>query len=146
MMNVQIPTPKVETKPAVRTQPRYQGDCAILPIGKVNLTTAANAMFGTMWNCWEEDAGASNILVREVVWKAQRPGLSGQEEKFKVVHTSGSAEAWVAGDTLLLRHDQTGRSIGGDWTVVGTVPHTVEGLKKLKELSGKAALAFATFK
>lgn len=127
--------------PVVRTTSKHHGGwrnggCAILPIGIVNLTTAKNAMFGTMWDCWEESEKATNILVKEYQGKIV----------YRVIHTSGSGEDYLAGDTMSLRHDQTGSRIGFQWTVVGTAPHTKEGLLQLKKLSGKTSLAFSTFK
>lgn len=118
-----------ETKNETR-QPKFHSMCPILPVGLVNLTTGKNAKFGVIWDCWND---GSNILVKE-------------GEKFRVVHTSGGAEDFVAGDTIVLAHDQAGARIGGIWTIVGTAPHTPAGLLELKRLSGKSSLAFATFK
>lgn len=109
--------------------------CAILPIGLVNLTTAKNAMFGTMWECWGEGDG-TDFLVSE---------FSGSL-KYRVVHTSGTMDSILVGDTISLKHDQTGARIGWTWNVVAKVPHTREGLLELKRVSGKSSLAFSTFK
>lgn len=121
-----------------RTEPKHHGGwknegCAVLPIGTVNLTTGKNALFGEVWHGWEENASHSNILVCE-------------GNKFKVLHTCGGATEFIKGDTISLKHDQTLSRIGFYWKVVGTVPHTKEGLLKLKQLSGKSSLAFSTFK
>jgi hypothetical protein len=131
-------TPTTAPAAPVVRQPKYHGlrrfgGVHHLPIGMVDLTTGKNAMFGTIWNCWKQDEKDSNILVRE-------------GDKFKAIHTCGSADNYKAGDTMCLRHDQTGARIGGIWTIVGIAQHTPEGMLKLKELSGKTSVAFSTFK
>jgi hypothetical protein len=110
----------------------FSNGSPILPIGKVNLTDGKNAMFGTVWNCWSANAEYTNILVKE-------------GDKQRVVHSSGSVKE-KAGDAMRLRHDQTGAAIGGNWTVVGTYPHTEDGLRQIAAASGKKSLSFATFK
>jgi hypothetical protein len=118
----------------------------ILPIGTVNLTTGANQMFGVIWNGWEEDPKAVNILLAARSYPGAHPGTGGaQPSQMRVVHSSGSVGE-KEGDVMRLIHDQTRRPIGDEWTVVGSFPHTKEGLAQLKAKSGKSSLSFATFK
>ena len=112
----------------------------ILPIGSVNLTTGANAMFGTVWDCWEE--GGTDILLRDC--SLFRP--ADYVRPMRVVHTSGTASDMNVGDTLELVHDQTNRSIGERWEVVGKFSHTKEGLLEMKRVTGRNSFSFNTFK
>jgi hypothetical protein len=109
---------------------RNQG-CAVLPIGKVNLTTAANKDFGTMWTVWTEGEG-TNLLCE-------------QDGKFKAVHTSGTMDTMQVGDTLVLKHDQTFRTYGA-WKIVAKAPHNAAGLLELKKVCNTSSINFATFK
>ena len=122
-----------------RTETRFHDDCAILPVGRVNLDTGKNAMFGQIWNCWEEGKGTCYLLTMNEDGKA----------KFRVVNTSDSdavnSDHTIVGDTLRLVHDQDGYNMGA-WTVVAIAPHSKIGHKRLKEVSGKVSLSFSTFK
>lgn len=98
----------------------------VASIGKVNLRTGRNAMFGTVWNCWEEDPRAHNML------------LTHGTQLF-ITHTCGEGEK--VGDTCDLVHDQSGRRIGsGKWTVVAVAPHTKEGLAQLADAAEKVGV------
>jgi len=119
---------------------RNERGSPILPIGQVNLTTGANALFGMLWNGWTEGEG-TNILVQS----ADYPGQM-QSGQMRVVHTSGGGEGYKVGDRIDFVHDQTRRPIGDGWTISGLFPHTKEGLAQLKSKSGKNSLSFATFK
>src|SRR5574343_1373842 len=112
----------------------------ILPIGKVNLTTAKNAMFGVLWDCWEKDENSANILLKGADYNNQG--------KMRVVHTSGnvgSTKSWhPVGKKIEFCHDQDRYSMGV-WEVVSVHPHTEAGLLEIKAASGKSSLGFATY-
>ncbi len=117
-------------------------ECPVLPIGTVNLTTAKNAMFGTMWDCWEQDARSSNILLMD-------NDTFIEKRKFRAVHSSGATESYYPVNSVMhLKHDQTGQRIGSwsGWRILGHFPHTPEGLLAMKASCGKAGISFATFK
>ena len=109
---------------------------SILPIGAVNLNTAHNSMFVTVFDCWTENQG-SNIVVRD-------------GSKVRVIHTSGDFMGVVAqypiGKLMQLRHDQTCASIGYLWEVLGGFEHNRAGLQQIKNLVKKNSLSFSTFK
>lgn len=106
----------------------------VAPIGKVNLKTGENAMFGVVWNCWEEDPTATNMLV-----------ANSHLDQLYIVHTCGAG--YPDGDMFDLVHDQTNRWIGqGKWRVIASRPHTKEGLKELAQIANKTSLPMATFK
>jgi len=126
--------------PAVvqRTTPTQHGGwrnkgCAVLPIGLVNLTTAKNGMFGTMWNGWSENAGSENLLL------ANGNGL------WRALHTSGTMSDMLPGDIIVLKHDQTFANLG-TWKIVSKHKHTPAGLLEMKTASKKSSVAFMTFK
>ncbi len=108
----------------------------VAPIGFVDLITGrqshADRMFDSVWECWEEDPRAHNMLC----------SLDG---KFYIVHTCG--EGYPVGDTMDLVNDQTDRWIGvGKWTILACEPHTPNGLKNLFLVAGKKKIKMATFK
>ena len=111
----------------------------ILPIGKVNLTTGKNELFGTIWDGWEpatENRVSTNILVLET-----------EKMTYRVVHSSGDMKEWATkANVLEFKHDQTGARIGQMWKVIGVFPHTKLGLLDLQKETGKSSLSFATFK
>lgn len=112
----------------------------ILPIGKVNLKTAANDMFGTLWECWEKDRGY-NVVLKGVDFR--------NEGKLKVVHSSGSIEGGIAdhpvGKVIEFCHDQDRYSMGR-WTVMSVHAHSEAGLNAMAALTGKTSLGFSTYK
>jgi len=110
----------------------FRNDFSILPIGRVNLKTGSNSLFGTIWNGWEEGKGVNYLL-------SDPAG-----NKFRVVHSSAGADI-QNGSLINLVHDQ-GQYDMGLWQVVGRYPHTREGLIDLSRDTGRASLPFATFK
>jgi len=116
------------------------GSMAILGIGKVNLNTAGNSMFGKILDCWSGSNKETNIVVRHI-WNSK---------KMMVVHTSAHPDNVVKDYTttrqLEFHHDQSCRRIEGVWQVIGVVPHTIEGLTKIKEITGVNTISFYTFK
>lgn len=108
----------------------------ILPIGVINLTTGkSNGDWDLLWDCWESDANASNILCFDI-----------EKMKYMAVHTSGKNTQYKDGDIMEFSHDQTFRKIGTTWKVIGTFPHTINGNAAMKRECGKASISFATFK
>lgn len=134
-MNAMENAIKQAAQQAQRTPQTHSGwknqGCAILPIGKVNLITASNKEFGTMWTVWDEGDG-TNLLCE-------------QDGKYKAVHTSGTMDTMQVGDTLVLKHDQTFRSYGA-WKIVAKAPHNAAGLLELKKVCNTSSINFATFK
>jgi hypothetical protein len=111
----------------------------ILPIGRVNLKSGKNPLFGTIWNGWEANAEYTNTLLR-------RLDSSAWDAEFMVVHSCGVGMT-VGAKGVHLYHDQTFRRIGdGDWEVIAVVPHTEDGLQKLERITDSKSLRFATFK
>lgn len=113
----------------------FRNDFPILPIGRVNLKTGSNSLFGTIWNGWDEDPNETNVLVKSL-----------EDGSLRVIHTAGAGIP--EGSNLNLIHDQTHARIGGrsGWRVVKNYPHTREGLIDLSRDTGRASLPFATFK
>ena len=117
----------------------------VLPIGRVNLDTHKNQLFGNVFHGWEANKG-SNILLkhRESRDYPERTGV------MRVVHTSephdSAATRYPKTSTMNIKHDQTGAAIGGDWEVHSVHPHSEAGLQSLKAASGKKSLSFSTFK
>lgn len=130
------PTP---AQPAAQTPSKHPSyydrkrAISILPIGLVNLTTGKNALFGNVFDGWEEGSGV-NLLVKD-----QSTG------KFMAVHSSGDVGIPV-GTQVQFKHDQSFRPIGEVWEVIGIFPHSKEGLTQLSQKAGKAAVSMATFK
>lgn len=123
------------TPAIVPVKPTYHGSqrdgYPVATIGPVNLETAKNAMFGSMWDCWSEGDG-TNFLVE-------------QDGKFRAVHTSGTMDSIKTGDVIFLEADQTGRAMG-PWNVKAKAPHTAAGVRSFKAVCGKSSVSFATFK
>lgn len=113
---------------------------AILSIGKVNLSTGNNTMFGKIWDCWEQDANTSDILVQDMT----------DPKRLMAVHTSGhpvnTIQSYPVGTFMTFHHDQSRRAINGDWKVIGVVEHTEKGLTAIRNLTGVNSVTFYTFK
>lgn len=130
---------------ATKNKPRIHGTAtdrgmAILPIGRVNLLTGKNKMFGTVWDCWEEDERGWNMLV--VSHDVPQTDL----RKYRIIHSSGKMDIDV-GDLCYFCHDQTRARIGNRWRVLATGQHTKTDLASFLDVAGcPKSVSMSTFK
>jgi hypothetical protein len=87
----------------------WKGGTPILPLGSVNLTSGKNKYFNIYAN-WKDDNGTIEL------WKDDN-------DKYKLVITSGSGPIFKIGNTNQFKHDQTGaflfHAILIDWCNIG---------------------------
>lgn len=118
---------------------------AILPVGKVNLRTGKNAMFGLIWNCWPR-SGVSCVLFKRHHEPWDRQATT---PKYRVVVTCGALEStrtsYFIGKIEEFHHDQALYKMG-TWEVVGVFEHNEKGHLEIANQTQSSSLSFSTYK
>lgn len=109
------------------------GKASLAPIGRVNLKTHSNSLFGNVFNGWGEGSG-KNLLV-----------IGGGGSIKAVVHTADNGSSTPVGYQFQAIHDQTRRDLG-IYKVIGVFDHTSDGLRQLEAEAKSSSLPFYTFK
>lgn len=132
MMNAtNTETVKTERTPKLHAGYDHRG-MAVAPVGPVKLSTGANATFGSIFHCWAENSGTIFLL--------------DYGHDYKVVYTSGTMESVWVGDLMVLKNDQTWRTLPGEGKVIAKGAYNKDTFEQFRAVSGKSSIKFYTFK
>ena len=121
----------------------------ISQVGSVKLSDGSNAMFGNINSCWTfgNEKGMSALLF--ISLEGLRAPIGKQKYKWKVVVTSSSLEQvkqnYKIGSGQNFYADQSGRNLG-DWELADMVEWSLDGLKRIANITHKKSIMMATYK
>ena len=119
----------------------------ISQVGSVKLTDGSNEMFGNINSCWTFGSEMTALLF--ISLKGLRAPIGKQKYKWKVVVTSCTLEQakqnYKIGEGQSFYADQSGRNLG-DWELADMVEWSLDGLKRIANMTHKKSLMMATYK
>ena len=119
----------------------------ISQVGSVKLSDGSNAMFGNINSCWSFGSEMTALLF--ISLKGLRAPIGKQKYKWKVVVTSSNLEQvkqnYKIGEGQNFYADQSGRNLG-DWELADMVEWSLDGLKRIANITHKKSIMMATYK
>ena len=119
----------------------------ISQVGSVKLSDGSNEMFGNINSCWTFGGEMTALLF--ISLKGLRAPIGKQKYKWMVVVTSSSLEHakqnYKIGEGQSFYADQSGRNLG-DWELADMVEWSLDGLKRIANMTHKKSLMMATYK
>ena len=119
----------------------------ISQVGNVKLADGSNKMFGNINSCWTFGSKMTALLFLDL--KALRAPLGQYGYKWKVVVTSDTFEStkehYRVGSAQSFKADQSGRDLG-DWELAEVVEWSLDGLKRIANITHKKSVMMATYK
>ena len=121
----------------------------ISQVGSVKLSDGSNAMYGNINDCWTfgREKGMTALLF--ISLDGLRAGIGKQKYKWKVVVTSSSLEQvkqnYKIGEGQSFYADQSHRNLG-DWELADMVEWSLDGLKRIANITHKKSIMMATYK
>ena len=121
----------------------------ISQVGSVKLSDGSNKMYGNINDCWAfgREKGMTALLF--ISLDGLRAGIGKQKYKWKVVVTSSSLEQvkqnYKIGEGQSFYADQSHRNLG-DWELADMVEWSLDGLKRIANITHKKSIMMATYK
>ena len=119
----------------------------ISQVGSVKLSDGSNEMFGNINSCWTFGSEMTALLF--ISLKGLRAPIGKQKYKWKVVVTSSSLEQvkqnYKIGEGQSFCADQSGRNLG-DWELADMAEWSLDGLKRIGNITHKKSIMMATYK
>lgn len=119
----------------------------ISQVGSVKLSDGSNEMFGNINSCWTFGSEMTALLF--ISLKGLRAPIGKQKYKWMVVVTSCTLEQakqdHKIGEGRSFCADQSGRNLG-DWELADMVEWSLDGLKRIGNITHKKSIMMATYK
>ena len=119
----------------------------ISQVGSVKLSDGSNEMFGNINSCWTFGSEMTALLF--ISLKGLRAPIGKQKYKWMVVVTSCTLEQakqdHKIGEGRSFYADQSGRNLG-DWELADMAEWSLDGLKRIGNITHKKSIMMATYK